>query len=114
MFSFVHEIFAHCTARIRSYELKRAGFGSGSCDYDGVIHGTVLLKVFYKVGNCGTLLTYGYIDTDNILALLVDDRIGGDGSFTCLTVTDDKLTLSASDGDHGVDSFDTCLKRLKY
>ena len=45
---------------------------------------------------------------------MIDDGINGDGSLTCLTVTDDKLSLTSSDGNHRVDSFDTCLERSIY
>ena len=45
---------------------------------------------------------------------LVDDRIDRNSGLTGLTVTDDQLTLTSSDGNHGVDCLDTCLERRVY
>ena len=60
------------------------------------------------------LLTDRNVDTNNVLALLIDDGIRGDNRFTCLTVADDKLTLTSADRNHGVDRLDTRLKRNGY
>ena len=49
-----------------------------------------------------------------IVAFLVDDRIDSDCRLTCLTVTDDELTLSTTDRDHRVDGFQTRLERLLH
>ena len=49
----------------------------------------------------------------NSLSLLVNNRIDRDRRLTSLTVAD-KLTLSASDRNHGIDRLDTCLKRGIY
>jgi hypothetical protein len=38
------------------------------------------------------------VDADHVLAFLINDRIDGDGCFTRLAVTDDKLALPASIG----------------
>ena len=59
----------------------------------------------------GSLLADGYINTLNILALLIDYRIYSDSRLTCLTVTDYQLSLSPADRHHGVDSLDTGLQR---
>ena len=48
------------------------------------------------------------------MSLLVDDGIDRDRGLTSLTVADDELTLTSSDRDHRVDSFDTGLKRGIY
>src|SRR5690606_37730319 len=45
---------------------------------------------------------------------LVDNGVNSDGGFTRLTVADDQLALSASDRNHRVNRFDTCLQRLIY
>ena len=54
------------------------------------------------------------IDADHVLALLVDDRVDGDRRLAGLPVTDDQLTLAASDGNQGVDGLDTGLHRNRY
>ena len=108
------EVFTHCTACVRSDILKRSKLGSCSGNDDCVVHSAVLLECFNNVCNCRTLLTNSNIDTDNVLVLLVDDGIESNRSLTCLTVADNKLTLTASDRNHGVDSLDTCLQRSVY
>ncbi len=45
---------------------------------------------------------------------MINDRIDGNGCFTCLAVTDNKLALSAADRHHGIDRLDTGLHRLMY
>ena len=79
----------------------------------------MLLKCRHEGGNGRSFLADGHIDTIDRLAclietLLVDNRINGDGGLTRLTVTNDQLTLSASDGDHRVDGLQTCLQRLLH
>ena len=73
-------------------------------------------QCIYQFCNRRCFLTDGYIDTIYrraclIETLLVDDGIHCDGSLTGLTVTDDQLTLSTSDREHGVDRQDTGLHR---
>ena len=48
------------------------------------------------------------------LALLVNNGINGNRSFTSLTVTDNQLTLSSSNRNHGVNRLDTGLKGGVY
>ena len=48
------------------------------------------------------------------LAFLVDDRIHCNRSFTRLAVTDDQFPLPAPDRHHGIDRFNSCLKRSIY
>src|SRR4029078_4619561 len=52
------------------------------------------------------------VDTNNVLALLVDDRVDRDGGFAGLSVADDQLTLAAADRHHRVDRLQTGLERL--
>ena len=85
--------------------------GGGSGHHDGVAHGTGFGQALHKVCHGRALLTDGNVNADNVLALLVDDGIGGDGGLAGLAVTDDQFALTASDGDHGVDGLDTGLKR---
>ena len=105
-----HKVFAHSTARIGSYILKGRGVCRGSGNYYGIIHSAVLVKSVNNTRYGRLLLTYSYVNADNVLALLVYDSIGSDNGLTRLSVTDDKLTLTSSDGDHGIYSLDTGLK----
>ena len=45
-------------------------------------------------------------------ALLIDDRVDGDGGLAGLAVADDQLALAAADRDHGVDGLESGLQRL--
>ena len=44
-----------------------------------------------------------------VLLSLGDDGVNGDGGLTGRTVTNDELTLTTTDGDHGVNGHDACL-----
>ena len=79
----------------------------------------MLLQVGNEGGYCGSLLTYGYIDTvyglaGIVEALLVDDGVDGNGCLSSLAVADDKLTLASADRNHGVDGLQSGLQRLLY
>jgi len=43
---------------------------------------------------------------------LVKHGVKSDGSLSGLTITDDQLTLTTTDRNHGIDRFETCLDRL--
>lgn len=108
------------TTSERSNVLQGSGLrGSGGND-DRVLHGVVLLEGLDELGNGGTLLTDGDVDAVELLglvvgvvpALLVEHGVEGDGSLSGLTVTNDQLTLTTADGNHGVDGLETSLDRL--
>ena len=60
----------------------------------------------------GVLLADGHVDADDVLALLIDDRVEGDGGLAGLAVADDQLALPAADGNHRVDALETGLQGL--
>ena len=79
----------------------------------------MLLQRLHKVCHSTGLLADSDIDTVYGLAclietLLVDDGVNGYSRLTCLAVTDDKLTLTTTNGNHRVDSLQTCLQRLLH
>lgn len=104
----------------RSQELQRSGLGGGGGDNDGVLHGVVLLEGLDELGNGGSLLTDGDVDTVQLLGLvggvvpplLVEDGIQSDGGLSGLTVTDNQLTLATADGNHSIDGLETGLDGL--
>ena len=55
-------------------------------------------------------MTDCHIDTDHVLALLVQNGVCSDRCLARLTVTNDKLTLTSADGNHRVDSLNTGLQ----
>ena len=62
----------------------------------------------------GAFLADGDVDADDVLALLVDDGVDGNGGLAGLAVADDELALSAADRDHGVNGLDAGLERLAH
>ena len=100
--------------------LERSGLRSSSSNNDGVLQGVVRLKGLDELSDGRTLLTDGNVDTVELLglivggvdALLVEDSVKGDSSLTSLTITNDQLTLTTTDGNHGVDGLETSLDGL--
>jgi hypothetical protein len=90
---------------------KGSSLGGGSSNDDRVLHGIVLLEGLDELGDGGTLLTDGDIDTIELLAFvsaivpapLIEDGVNGDGGLAGLAVTDDELTLATTNGHHRVD-----------
>ena len=118
--SVVTEPLSHGTTREGSEVLERGGLGGGGGDNDGVLHGVVLLEGLDKLGDGRSLLADGDVDTVKLLLLvgtvvpllLVKNGVDGNGGLSGLTVTDDKLTLTTSDRNQGVDRLETSLHRL--
>lgn len=85
--------------------MKGSGVRGGSGDNDGVLQGVVLLEGLDELSNSGSLKTDGDVDTVKLLLLvgtvvdllLVKNGINGDGGFTGLSITNDKLSLSSTD-----------------
>src|SRR5690606_18440869 len=110
----VAEVFAHRAARVRRDVLHRGGFGGGSGHDDGVFHRAVLFQLAHHVGDGRGFLTDRDVDTSEVLALLVDDRVDRDGGLTRLTVADDQFALAAADRHHRVHRLQTGLYRLRH
>jgi hypothetical protein len=84
-----------------------------------MLHGAVLFQHRLNLGYLGRLLAHGYINTINrfpfvVKFLLVQNSIDGHRGLTRLSIPDNQLPLSPSDGDHGIYGFDTGLKRFVY
>ncbi len=110
----VAEVLAHGASGIRRDVLQRGGFGGGGGDDDGVLHGAMLFELAHDVGDGRCLLADGDVDAEEILALLVDDGVDGDGSLAGLAVADDQFALAAADGHHRVHALQTGLHRLRH
>jgi hypothetical protein len=116
----VTEPLTHGAASEGSNVLQGGGLGGGGSDDDGVLHGVLLLKGLDELSDGGTLLTDGNVDTVQLLGLiatvvptlLVEHGVESDGSLTGLTVTNDQLTLTTADRNHGVDTLHTSLDGL--
>lgn len=100
--------------------LQGSGLGGSSGNHDGVLHSVVLFKGLDKLGNSGSLLADGDIDTVELLglvvggvpSLLVQHSIQGDGGLSGLTVTNNQLTLTTANRHHGVNGLETGLYGL--
>ena len=119
MASAIPEIFADSGSGKRSEVLHGCRIGSCRTNNNRIVHRTLFLQRVDKRGDSRTFLSDRHIDAINriarfVIAALVDDRVDRDGSFSCLAVTDDKFTLSASDRYHGVDSLDAGLQRFVH
>jgi hypothetical protein len=120
MAAVVTEPLTHGTASEGSEVLQRSGLRSSGSNDNGVLHGVILLKGLDELSDSGTFLANGNVDTVELLALvgrvvpslLVKHSIESNSGLTSLTVTNDQLTLTTADGDHGVDTLQTSLDRL--
>ena len=92
--------------------------GAGSDELASITMLYFMRVVFFQglddLGDGGTLLPDGDIDTNHIAAALVQDGVHRHGGFARLAVADDQFALAASDGDHGVDGLESRLQRLAH
>ena len=91
-----------------------AGSDAVGGDDDRVLHRAGLAQLVDDRGHRRLLLADGDVDADDVLALLVDDRVDRDGGLAGLAVADDQLALAAADRDHRVDGLDAGLQRLVH
>src|SRR4030067_2923559 len=106
----IPELFTHRAACIGSHILHGCRVAGPRCDHYCILHGSILLEGVANGCHGGLLLPDGDVDTEDIASLLVEDCIHSNGCFSGLTVTDDQLPLTSSNGDHGVNAFQSCLE----
>ena len=112
MLTAVHKELAHRATRIGCDVLQRARLRSRCRDDNRVVHRTGLFERIHQCCDGGTLLSDCDINTNDILALLVQDGVECNRRLSGLAVADDQLSLTASDRDHRVDCLDARLHRL--
>ena len=93
---------------------RAAGSAGGGRHDDGVLHGAARAQRLHDAGHHGGLLAHGDVDADHALALLVDDRVHGQGFLAGAAVPDQKLALSLADGHHRVDGLHARLQGLLH
>src|SRR5690349_8743805 len=76
-----------------------------------MFHGTISFQNAYRTSNRGLFLTNRHIDTNKIFPFLIDNGIESQGCFTRLTIANNQLALTASNGDHSIDGFNAGLDR---
>lgn len=119
----IEEDFGQIVSKVNRMMTKKSNLrslGGGGGNDDGVLHGVVLLEGLDELSDGGTLLTDGDVDAVKLLGLiggvvptlLVEHGVKSDGSLTGLTVTNDQLTLTTADGNHGIDGLETSLDGL--
>jgi hypothetical protein len=110
----IAEVLAHRAAGIRRDVLHRRGFGGGGHHDDRVRHRAALFELAHDVRDGRGLLADRDVDTGEVFALLVDDRVDRDGSLAGLAIADDQFALAAADRHHRVDGLEAGLHRLAH
>ena len=108
----VAEELANRARRVGADVEQRRRLGRRRGDDDGVLHRAGFLERLDHLRDRGLLLSDRVVDADDVLALLVDDRVDADGGLARLAVADDQLALAPADRDHRVDGLDARLQRL--
>src|SRR6185436_10770499 len=87
----VEEVLAHRAAGVRRQVLQRRRFRGRGVDDDGEVHRAVLLEGLHDLRDGRLLLTDRDVHADDVLPLLIDDRVDRDRGFAGLAVADDEL-----------------------
>ena len=80
----------------------------------------MVLECLDDVGDGGSLLSDSDVNAEELfvdipcieVSFLIDDSINGNGGLSGLSVTNDQLSLSSSDGDETINSLETGLHRF--
>lgn len=86
IFTLLHKVFAHGAAAVRRDVLQGGKLRSGGGNNDGIVHRAAGGKGFHHLGHGRALLPDGDIDTDDAVALLVQDGIQRDGGLAGLAI----------------------------
>ena len=113
----VTEEFAHGAARVGSQVLQRSSIGSSGGNDNAVLHGIGVSETLDDLSDGGSLLANGDVNAEKLLlvvtgfveSLLVDDGVNGNCGFAGLTISNDQLTLTTTNGHQRIDGFDTSL-----
>ena len=108
----VEEVLTHRAAGVRRHELDRRGLVGRRRDDDRLLERVVLAQRLGDLHHGGHALPDRDVDADQVLVLVVDDRVERDRRLAGLAVADDQLALAAADRDHRVDRLDAGLHRL--
>jgi len=116
----VSEEFSESASGVGGDELEGSSIGGCGSNNNGVLEGVLLSEGLHNVGNGGSLLSNSNVDAVKLLVLvtgvegsfLVKDGINGDSGLTGLSISNDKLTLSSTDGHEGIDTLKSGLHGL--
>mmetsp|Transcript_55696 Transcript_55696/g.150143 ORF Transcript_55696/g.150143 Transcript_55696/m.150143 type:complete len:319 (+) Transcript_55696:905-1861(+) len=112
MHAVVAEVLGHGAAGVRRKELQRGSIRGRRGHNGGVLQAVVLTQDFEELCHSGALLADGNVEAIEVVllirrivdGLLVEDRVDGNGSLACLTITDDELSLTTANRDQAVHS----------
>mmetsp|Transcript_41067 Transcript_41067/g.105978 ORF Transcript_41067/g.105978 Transcript_41067/m.105978 type:complete len:305 (-) Transcript_41067:70-984(-) len=112
MHAVVAEVLGHGAAGVRREELQRGSIRGRRGHNGGVLQAVVLTQDFEELCHSGALLADGNVEAIEVVllirrivdGLLVEDRVDGNGSLACLTITDDELSLTTANRDQAVHS----------
>ena len=116
----VHPVLADSRTGVGCQVLEACCVRCGRCHDGGVLQRAASLKGVADSCNGGCLLANSHVDASNLLlgvtgspvVLLVQNGVDRDSGLTGLAVTNDQLTLTATDRNHRVDCLQTGLQRL--
>ena len=116
----VTEEFAHGAARVGSQVLQRSSIGSSGGNDNAVLHGIGVSETLDDLSDGGSLLANGDVNAEKLLlvvtgfveSLLVDDGVNGNCGFAGLTIANDQLTLTTTNGYQRIDGLDASLKKI--
>src|SRR3954469_8735898 len=110
--SVVAEELPHRARRVRADVEQRRRIRRAGSDDDGVFHRPGVLERPHHLRDRRLLLADRVVNADDVLPLLVDDRVDRDRGLAGLAVADDQLALAAADRHHRVDRLEPGLHRL--
>ena len=114
MLTVVPVILPNSTPRIGGDILLGSRVTGTGRDDRRVFHGPMFLENIHHLGHGGFFLPNGHINTKHIRVFLIDDGIHTNGRFPDLPVSDNQLTLSPSNGGHGVNGLDARVHGLLH
>src|SRR4030095_5091521 len=110
----VAEVLAHRDAGVRRDVLQRRRLRRRGDDDRRESHRAGVLEALHDLRHGGALLADGHVEAEDVLPLLIDDRVHADGGLAGSTVADDQLALTAPDRNHRVDRREAGLQGLLH
>src|SRR5207237_7243009 len=98
--SAVTEVLTHRTGSVGADIQQWSGVRRGCRNHNGVFHGAGVFERPHDLRDRGLLLSDRVVNADDVVPLLVDDRVDRDGRLARLEVSDDLLALYAADMDY--------------
>ena len=110
----VEEVLRHRAAGVGRHVLDRRRLVGRGGDDDRAVERPRVLERLREADDGRHALPDRDVDRDDVLVLVVDDRVDRDRGLAGLAVADDQLALAAADRDHAVDRLQAGLQRLLH